>query len=151
MLTLFIDGDAFPNRLKKMVFKAIVRKKITTEVYSNQPMNLGQHDLITYRVVPEGPDVADAEIAQRVTAGDLVITADIPLADQVLEKGAHALDHRGTMWTASNIKQALATRDLMQDLQDFGEINRRGPRAFGDKDAQNFANALDRFLNQYVP
>lgn len=149
MLTLYIDGDAFPNRLKKMVYKAIVRKGLKTLVFSNQPMNLGQHALISYHLVPEGPDVADAEIAKRVTAGDLVITADIPLADQVIEKGAHALDHRGTMWTASNIKQALATRDLMQDLQDVGEISRRGPKAFGDKDAQSFANALDRFLHQF--
>jgi uncharacterized protein YaiI (UPF0178 family) len=83
-----------------------------------------------------------------LNTGDLVITADIPLANRTIEKNCHAIDHRGAMYTEDNIKQYLAIRNLMQDIRDSGEIT-KGPAAFGQKDAQQFANSLNSFLQKY--
>lgn len=144
-MKIFIDGDAFPNLLKQIVFKAICRLKIELVVVSNKVINVGKSSLIEYIIVDAGPDEADDYIADMVEENDIVITGDIPLADRVVSKNAYAIDHRGKMFTENNIKQALAVRDLMQVLRDSGEIT-GGPKAMTKKDAHQFANHFDSFL-----
>jgi uncharacterized protein len=145
--TLYIDGDAFPNLLKPIILKAIERLQIKTLVIANKKINIGNSKLIEYIIVEQGADEADNRIVEMVEIGDLVITADIPLADRVISKNAHAIDHRGVMYTEDNIKQYLAIRNLMQDIRDSGEMT-KGPAAFSQKDAQQFANSLNNFLQR---
>ncbi len=100
-------------------------------------------------IVEAGADEADHKIVEMVEEGDLVITADIPLADRVISKNAHAIDHRGELYSVDNIKQYLAMRDLMEKIRESGEMT-RGPKAFSQKDAHEFANQLNSFLAKYV-
>jgi len=146
-MTLFIDGDAFPNLLKPIVLKAIERLKITTYVIANKKINIGKSQYIEYLIVEQGADEADHKIVEMVKEGDLVITADIPLADRVIGKDAHAIDHRGELYSVENIKQYLTMRNFMQEMRDAGEMT-GGPKAFGQKDAQSFANQLNAFLQK---
>lgn len=146
-VTLFIDGDALPNLLKPILVRAIDRLALETIVISNKKIFLGESIHIVYHLVELGADAADDEIVDRVGAGDLVITADIPLASRVIERSAHALDHRGDLFTTENIKQLLAMRNLMESIRDSGERT-RGPAPFGKKDAHAFASALDRTLHK---
>ncbi len=148
-MILYLDGDAFPNMLKPILFRAIERVALQTFVVSNKSINIGESKNITYFIVPEGADEADDKIVDLLEEGDLVITADIPLADRVISKGAHAIDHRGERFTEDNVKQFLAIRDLMQSIRDSGETT-KGPKPFSKKDAHNFANQLDQFLTQYM-
>lgn len=144
-MTLYVDGDAFPNLLKPILFRAIERLKLNTCVIANKRIDIGKSDFITYFIVDAGADEADDKIVEMLQEEDLVITADIPLADRVITKKAHALDHRGALYTADNVKQYLAMRNLMQSIRDSGEVT-KGPAAFGAKDAQEFANQLNKFL-----
>jgi uncharacterized protein YaiI (UPF0178 family) len=149
-MTLFVDGDAFPNLLKPIVFKAINRLKINTLVISNKKISIGENSsLITYMVVEEGMDEADNKIVELLQEGDLVITADIPLANRTIEKNAHAIDHRGELYTQDNIKEYLAFRNLMQELRDSGEVT-KGPAPFSKKDSQKFANQLNMFFQKHL-
>jgi hypothetical protein len=145
MLDLYVDADAFPNLLKPILFRSIERLGITTFVLANKKVNIGKSQHITYIVVDAGADEADNKIVEMIKEGDLVITADIPLADRVITKNAHAIDHRGELYSEENIKQYLAMRNLMATIRDTGEIT-GGPKAFGPKDAQMFANQLNSFL-----
>ena len=144
-MILYIDGDAFPNLLKPILLRAIVRLKLKTFVVSNKFITIGKSIHITYTVVSSGADEADNRIVEMLEEGDLVITADIPLADRVITKKAHAIDHRGKQFTPDNIKYHLAVRNLMQDIRDSGEVT-KGPAPFNKKDTQKFANKLDQFL-----
>lgn len=144
-MKLFIDGDALPNLLKPILLRAIEKKKLDTYIIANKKINMGKSSFINYIVVNDGIDEADNKIVDLVEINDLVITADIPLANRVLEKDAHAIDHRGLEYTQDNIKECLAVRNLMQEIRDSGEIT-KGPKAFGQKDSQNFANSLNKFL-----
>ena len=146
-MTLFIDGDAFPNLLKPIVLRAIEKKKLDTYVISNKKINIGKSSYIKYVIVDEGADEADNKIVELLKENDLVITADIPLADRTISKNAHAIDHRGELYTKDNIKHYLAMRNLMQEIRDSGEIT-RGPKPFGQKDSQSFANSLNMFLQK---
>jgi len=145
--TLFIDGDAFPNLLKPIILRAIERLQIKTLVIANKKINIGNSKFIEYLIVEQGADEADNQIVEMLEEDDLVITADIPLADRVITKNAHAIDHRGAMYTEDNIKQYLAIRNLMQEIRDSGEMT-KGPAAFSQKDAQQFANSLNKFLQR---
>jgi len=147
-LTLFIDGDAFPNLLKPIVLRSIERLQIPTKVIANKKINVGKSKHIEYIIVNQGADEADHRIVELCKEGDLVITADIPLADRVISKNAHALDHRGELYSVDNIKQYLAMRNLMESIRDSGEIT-GGPKAFGQKDAHAFANQLNAFLTKF--
>ena len=147
-MRLFIDGDAFPNLLKVIVLRAIEKQKIDTIVIANKKINIGTSNHIKYIIVNQGADEADDKIVEMLEINDLVITADIPLANRTIEKNAHAIDHRGAMYTKDNIKQYLAIRNLMQDIRDSGEIT-KGPAPFSQKDAQQFANSLNNFLQKY--
>ncbi|MDZ7818601.1 MAG: YaiI/YqxD family protein [Aliarcobacter sp.] len=147
-MKLFIDGDAFPNLLKPIILRAIEKQKIDTIVIANKKINIGISKHIKYIIVDQGADEADHKIVEMLDTDDLVITADIPLADRTIERNAHAIDHRGSMYTKDNIKQYLAIRNLMQDIRDSGEIT-KGPAPFSQKDAQQFANSLNSFLQKY--
>ncbi|MBU1085943.1 MAG: YaiI/YqxD family protein [Candidatus Omnitrophica bacterium] len=146
-MTLYIDGDAFPNGLKAILFRAIERFALPTFVISNKRINIGNSNQITYIIVDAGPDEADQRIIEMVKAGDLIITADIPLADSVITKKAYALDHRGKFFSEDNVKYYLSMRNLMQELRDSG-METKGPAAFSQKDAHEFANQLNKFLTE---
>ncbi|MHC3994016.1 YaiI/YqxD family protein [Thiomicrolovo sp. ZZH C-3] len=144
-MTVYVDGDAFPNLLKPIVVRAVERVKLPLVLVSNKPVRLGESEWIETVIVEAGADAADDRIVELLSPGDLVITADIPLADRVLAKSAHAIDHRGERYTPDNIKQYLAMRNLMETIRDTGVVT-GGPKPFGPKDAHAFANALHRFL-----
>ncbi len=148
MLSLYIDADAFPNLLKPILFRSIIRLGLETFVVSNKKVDIGKSEWITYIIVEAGADEADHKIVEMVQEGDLVITADIPLADRVISKDAHAIDHRGELYSVDNIKQYLAMRNLMEKIRESGEIT-KGPAPFGQKNAQEFANQLNKFLTKY--
>ncbi|WP_297440346.1 YaiI/YqxD family protein [Sulfurimonas sp.] len=147
-MNLYIDGDAFPNLLKPIILRSIERLGIKTFVLANKKISIGKSAFVSYIIVDAGADEADDKIVELLQAGDLVITADIPLADRVITKKAHAIDHRGELYTKDNIKQYLAMRDLMDKIRESGEIT-KGPKPFGQKDAHNFANQLNSFLAKY--
>jgi len=147
MFKLYIDGDAFPNLLKPIVLRSIERLKLNTIVVANKKINIGKSSYVTYLLVDAGADVADNKIVEMLRENDLVITADIPLADRVITKHAHAIDHRGELYTTENIKQYLAMRNLMESIRESGELT-KGPKAFSVKDAHNFANQFNAFLQQ---
>ena len=147
-MKIYIDGDAFPNLLKPIVLKQIEKLKTPTYVVANKKINIGKSDLISYLVVDAGADEADHKIVEMLCEGDLVITADIPLADRVISKNAHAIDHRGELYSKDNIKQYLAMRNLMESIREMGEIT-KGPKPFGQKDAEHFANQFNKFLQKY--
>ncbi len=149
MLKVYVDADAFPNLLKPILLRSIIRLNLSTFVISNKKVNIGKSNLIEYIIVDAGADEADHKIVEMVEEGDLVITADIPLADRVISKNAHAIDHRGELYSVDNIKQYLAMRDLMEKIRESGEIT-RGPKPFGTKDAHQFANQLNAFLAKYA-
>lgn len=147
-MRLFIDGDAFPNLLKPIVLRSIQRLHIPTIVIANKRVSIGDAKEIEYIIVDQGADEADHQIVARCMRGDLVITADIPLADRIISKDAHAIDHRGELYTKENIKQYLAIRNLMESIRESGEMT-RGPKAFGSKDAHAFANQFNAFLSKH--
>jgi len=148
-MKLYIDGDALPNILKPILLRAIEKLNIDTYVVSNKKISIGINSCINYIIVDAGADVADAKIVEMLKNGDLVITADIPLADLCISKDAHALDHRGELYTKDNIKHLLAMRNLMQSIRDSGEMT-KGPKPFGQKDSQNFANSFNKFLQFHI-
>ena len=146
-MTLYIDGDALPNLLKPILFRAIERLSLPTIVVSNKRINIGPSEHIQYVIVADGPDEADNRIVEMVIDGDLVITADIPLADQVITRKAFALDPRGKFWDVDNIKQALAMRDFMESFRESGGIT-KGQAPFNQKNVQEFANQLNQFFRR---
>lgn len=148
MLKIYVDGDAFPNLLKPILIRQIERLALETFVVANKKINVGKSKYITYVIVDAGADEADHKIVEMVEEGDLVITADIPLADRIISKNAHAIDHRGELYSVDNIKQYLAMRNLMDKIRESGEIT-KGPKAFGVKDAHEFANQLNAFLTKH--
>ena len=148
-MTLFIDGDAFPNLLKPIVLRSIERLALPTKVIANKKIHIGKSKHIEYIIVDQGADEADHHIVELCSEGDLVITADIPLADRIISKSAHAIDHRGELYSVDNIKQYLAMRNLMESIRESGEMT-GGPKAFGQKDAHAFANQLNALLTNYV-
>ncbi|MEO1937264.1 MAG: YaiI/YqxD family protein [Sulfurimonas sp.] len=147
-MTIFVDGDAFVNLLKPILLKQIEKLAIRTVVVANKKINIGNSKHIEYIIVDAGADEADHKIVELAKEGDLVITADIPLADRIITKNAHAIDHRGELYTKENIKQHLAMRDLMESIREMGEMT-KGPKPYTQKDAQSFANALNAFLQKY--
>lgn len=147
-MTLFIDGDALPNLLKPIILRSIERLSLTTKVIANKKINIGNSKHIESIIVSQGADEADHHIVALCQKNDLVITADIPLADRIISKNAHAIDHRGELYSIDNIKQYLAMRNLMESIRESGEQT-GGPKAFGSKDAHAFANQFNTFLAKY--
>ncbi len=144
-MQIWVDADACPVVIKEILFRAAERTKITTTLVANQFLRTPASAYIKTMQVPSGFDVADSRIVLELTAGDLVITADIPLAAQVVEKGGHALNPRGELYTTANIQERLAMRNLMEELRGNG-VDISGPSAFNQTDRQAFAAALDRFI-----
>ena len=142
---IWVDADACPGVIKEILFRAAEREKINVTLVANQWLRTPPSRYIHAVQVPGGFDVADGEIVRRVAAGDMVVTQDIPLAALVLEKGALALNPRGELYTRETIAQRLSMRNFMEELRGTG-VDTGGPAAFGQRDRQSFANALDRWL-----
>jgi uncharacterized protein len=144
-MVIWIDADACPRGAKDLVFRAAARRQLHVCLVANRPLSVPPSPLISAVQVAAGSDVADSYIVQHVGAGDLVVTADIPLASLVVARGATALDPRGEVHTADTIGERLAVRDLMEELRWAG-VATGGPAAFSGADRQRFAEALDRLL-----
>lgn len=144
-MIIWVDADACPVVIKEILIRAAQRTGIQLTFVANQPIRVPPSQNISTLQVASGFDVADNEIVKRLTAGDLVITADIPLAAEVIEKGGHALNPRGEMYSTDTIKERLNIRDFMDTMRASG-INTGGPPALGQRERQAFANKLDTFL-----
>lgn len=144
-MQIWVDADACPGVIKEIIFRAAERRQIQTILVANQMLRTPPSKFIRAIQVPSGFDVADAHIVDQLTPGDLVITADIPLASLVIGRGAHALNPRGEMYTTATIQERLTMRNFMEELRGAG-IETGGPSAFSQADRQTFANQLDRFL-----
>ena len=148
-MKIWVDADACPVVIKEILFKAAERTHIQVTLVANQPVRVPPSRFISFVQVSSGFDVADNEIVERVEDGDLVITADIPLAADVIEKGGHALNPRGEMYTSENIKARLNIRDFMDSLRGSG-IDTGGPPALNQNDRKAFADNLDRYLSKHA-
>ena len=146
-MKIWVDADACPVVIKEILFKAAERTSIQLTLVANQAVRIPPSRFISAIQVGSGFDVADNEIVKRLEAGDLVITGDIPLAADVIEKGGHALSPRGERYTADNIKARLNIRDFMDTLRGSG-IDTGGPPALNQGDRKCFADHLDRLLAQ---
>lgn len=146
-MKIWVDADACPVVIKEIIFKAAQRTGVETIFVANQFIRVPATKNITSLQVPAGFDVADDEIVKRCDRQDLVITSDIPLAAEVIEKGAFALSSRGEMLDRENVRSRLNIRDFMDTMRASG-VNTGGPPALSQSDRQNFANHLDRYLTQ---
>lgn len=144
-MQIWVDADACPGVIKEILYRAAQRHSLPLILVANQWLRVPASPWIRAVQVERGFDVADRHIADTVQPGDLVITADIPLAAAIVEKQAHALNPRGELYGAENIRELLDMRNFMDSLRSSG-IDTGGPPAFNHADRQNFANALDRFL-----
>ena len=144
---IWVDADACPGTVKDILFRAAQRTQTSMTLVANRPLRVPQSHLIRTLQVLRGFDVADNEIARRVTAGDLVITADIPLASDVIARGAHAIDPRGELYTPDNIAERLQMRNFMEGLRASG-VQTGGPAALDQADRKRFADQLDRLLSR---
>jgi hypothetical protein len=144
-MQIWVDADACPGVIKEILFRAAERAQVMLTLVANKPLRTPPSRFIRSMQVPSGFDVADDRITQQVEAGDLVITADIPLAANVIDRGAHALSPRGELYTGDNIRERLTLRNFMSELRDSG-VQTGGPAALSQADRQAFANHLDRFL-----
>ncbi len=146
-MRIWVDGDACPNAIKEILFRAARKREVELVLVANQPLHTPPSPFIRAIQVSAGFDQADDRIVAESAPGDLVITADIPLAAQVIERGAYALDPRGELYSADNVRDRLATRDLMAELRDTGAAG-GGPGALGQRERQAFANHLDRLITR---
>ena len=147
-MQIWVDADACPQAIKEILFRAAERTQVVTTLVANAALRIPSSAFIKSVRVRQGFDVADHWIVREMSVGDLVITADIPLAAEVIARGAHALDPRGELYSEDNVRERLAIRNLMQELRSTGELI-GGPAPFGQGDRQRFANHLDRFLTQH--
>lgn len=146
-MTIWVDADACPVAVREIICRAAQRTSTETVFVANTFLRLPPSPHTTFRQVPKGFDVADNEIAQRCRANDLVITADIPLAAEVIEKGGQALSPRGEAFSPDTIGERLNVRDFMDTMRASG-VQSGGPPPLGAADRQAFANALDRYLTK---
>ncbi len=149
-MKMLVDADACPVVVRDILFRAAVRTGVELTLVANQALDTPSSPNINTLQVPQGFDVADDEIVRRLDAGDLVITSDIPLAAEVIEKGGHALSPRGEMHTTENILARLNMRDFLDTMRASGVDTGGGPAAFSQRDKQAFANNLDRFLTRHA-
>jgi uncharacterized protein YaiI (UPF0178 family) len=144
-MTIWVDADACPNVIKEILFRAAERARVEVVLVANQWLRTPPSRFVRTLQVPAGLDVADSEIVRRADAGDLVITADIPLAALLVAKGVAALNPRGELYTADTIAQRLSMRNFLDELRGSG-VDTGGPAAFHARDRQAFGNALDAWL-----
>jgi uncharacterized protein YaiI (UPF0178 family) len=148
-MTIWVDADACPVVIREILFRAAKRTGVQLTLVANQPMNTPASPNIKALQVAQGFDVADNEIVRRTQADDLVITSDIPLAAEVIEKGGHALSPRGELFTPENIRARLNMRDFLDTMRSSGVDTGGGPAAFSQRDKQQFANKLDQYLAKH--
>ncbi|MDQ1298858.1 MAG: uncharacterized protein QG558_1397 [Campylobacterota bacterium] len=146
-MKILVDADAFPNALKEVLMRAVLKRHISTIFVANKNIAIPNVPFVSMQVVDQGPDEADHRITELCESCDLVITADIPLADRIVTIGAVALDPRGTIYDENNIKHLLAMRNLMEELRNCGEIT-GGPSAIGAKTVREFADGLNKLLSK---
>jgi len=144
-LQLWVDADACPKAVKEIVYRAAERRQVQATLVANSRLTIPRSPYLHFILVGSGFDVADREIARLMRAGDLVITADIPLAADAIENEGFALNPRGEFYTRDNVKSALSMRNFMDGLRGAGSIT-GGPAAFSNREKTAFANQLDRFL-----
>ena len=144
-MQIWVDADGCPRVIREILFRAAQRLCIPVTLVANHPQVTPPSPYIRSIQVPAGFDVADNEIVRRLDPGDLVVTADIPLASEVIAKGGQALNPRGELYTEANIRERLTLRDFMDTLRSSG-IDTGGPAALGPRDRQAFGNALDTWL-----
>lgn len=148
-MKIWVDADACPGVIKEILFRAAERTGLQMMLVANHAMRIPPSRYIQFLQVGSGFDVADNEIVKRLDAGDLVITADIPLAAEVIEKGGHAINPRGELYTVDNIRERLVMRDFMDTLRASG-IDTGGPAPLNQSDRKYFANQLDAFLTKHA-
>ncbi len=146
-MKIWVDADACPVVIKDILYRTAMRMEVPACLVANNFLRTPASEWITVEVVGHGFDVADDYIADNVKPGDVVITADIPLAARIVDAGAHGIDPRGGMFTEENVKERLATRDLLSELRDQGMMG-GGPPPYKAKDKSKFASALDRLLTR---
>jgi len=144
-MRIWVDADACPRVIKEILFRAAERKQVQLTLVANQPLRTPPSPYIDTMVVAAGFDVADDKIVEMLSPGDLVITADIPLAAAAIASAGHALNPRGELYTRDNIQERLAVRNMLDELRGCG-IDTGGPSALSATDRQAFANQLDKFL-----
>ena len=148
-MKIWVDADACPVVIKDILFKAAMRTGVELTLVANKPMRIPPSRCIKLIQVTSGFDVADNEIVKRLSVGDLVITSDIPLAAEVIEKGGYALNPRGELYSAENVRVRLNMRDFMDTLRGSG-IDTAGPPPLSQSDRKSFANHLDKILTKYT-
>ncbi len=146
-MKIWIDADACPKTVKEIIFRAAQRLKIETCLVANHDMQIPRSSLISKVLVPKGFDVADGYIVEHLGPFDLVITADIPLAAEVVESEAFAISPRGELYTTENVRERLSVRNFMQDIRDHGGST-GGPPPLKESDKRQFASTFDRVLTQ---
>ena len=144
-MKIWVDADACPKLIKDILFKAAINRKVIINFVANSWLHIPKSDYISFILVEQGPDIADDKIAEDCTSGDLVVTADIPLAVRIVEKGALGLDPRGRIYDKNNIGGISDMRDFMSSLRNDGVIT-GGPSSFSNKDSGKFANELDKVI-----
>ncbi len=148
-MQIWVDADACPNVIKEILFRVAQRLAVEVILVANQYIKTPKSPFIRAVQVPAGFDVADNYIVQQTRPGDLIITADIPLAFEVIERGGHVINPRGEQYTRDNIRQRLSMRDMMEELRSSGQVT-GGPPPLDQTDRQQFANALDRFMAKVI-
>ena len=148
-IKIWVDADALPTEIKEIVLRASRRLHVETVFVANKNVWVGDDPLVSFVRVTEGPDVADGFIVEGSASGDLCVTADIPLAARLVDKGLIVIDPRGTLYSAESVGERLSTRDLMASLRDAGVLT-GGPPPFSPKAKQKFASMLDRELTRAV-
>jgi uncharacterized protein YaiI (UPF0178 family) len=146
---VWVDADACPGAIKELLFRTALRLEIETTLVANQSIAIPKSELIHRITVPNGADIADNLIVERMAAGDVVITGDIPLASRVVEKGGIAIGTRGELFDDASVHGRLATRNLMEQFRSAG-VDTSGPKPQNPKDIQTFANQLDRTLSKVL-
>lgn len=146
-MKILVDADACPNVIKEIIYRASKRLNMTVYLFANHYISIPKSPYLKFHLVSKGFDKADEEIEKLVEKNDLVITADILLADQVIHKGATAINVRGMVYTEENIKERLRVRNMMEEIRSTGKMT-GGPAPLNKKDQQSFANALDRHLSK---
>jgi uncharacterized protein len=149
-MQIWVDADACPAVIKEILYRAADREKVHVVLVANRPLRTPPSPWIRSIQVARGFDVADDHIASAAAAGDLVVTADIPLAAAVVERGAYALNPRGEFYSRDNVRELLDMRNFIEGLRASG-VETGGPSTFSHADRQSFANQLDRFITRSAP
>jgi uncharacterized protein YaiI (UPF0178 family) len=147
--TIYVDADACPNAIKQILFRTAKRRELKTVLVANGSMRIPNSPFIEMITVKHGADIADHKIVELTSAGDLVITDDIPLAARVVKRGAMAISNRGQLFDDDSVHQRLAARDLMDQLRAAG-METGGPKPQAAKDVREFANQLDRVITRLI-